>query len=352
MMAQPLPNYRPYRFFIVDVFTQMPFNGNQLAVFPDAQGLSTALMQVIAREFNFAETVFIFPPKKPEHTARFRIFTPTSELPFAGHPNLGAAAVLTYLAGHNSADKSHMLVEEAAGVVDLHVDTSSGLFARLTIEPGPQDFPTAPDIRVLAKVLSLNPDLLLRTWFGSAGVPFCFVHISDKSSVDLAVLDRPAWKEHIKDSHSPHIFFFSGSLEPGGSLYARMIAPALGIDEDPATGAAAAALATFLATESSAQEGKFDLEIAQGVALGRPSRITAFAEKRMGRVISAGVGGHVSLVGEGLMRVPLTDFRGSAGASELSESNIQSTPHLNNDAYTDASRHVDEYSIPKPESGD
>ena len=121
------------------------------------------------------------------------------------------------------------------------------------------------------------------------------------TAVDSAVLDRAAWTKHFSESWSPQLFFFSGDLESGSQLYARMFGPALGVEEDPATGSACAALAGQLASRNSNRDGTFSWTVKQGVAMGRPSTIQAFAEKKDGRVTRIAVGGSSVVVGDGQM---------------------------------------------------
>lgn len=295
-----------HRFVIADVFTEMAFGGNQLAVFPDGRGLSDRTMQALAREFNFAETTFVLPPQNPRHLRRVRIFTPKMELPFAGHPTVGTAAVLTRLGLVPILEgAATMVLEEGIGPITveirLHGET---VFAHLVTEKEVLQPSIRPTRNAAAAALTLPEEAVLETWFASAGVPFCFVHLASREKVDRAVLDRAAWSANFANAWSPNLYFFAGGLAPGSRLYVRMFAPALGIEEDPATGSGAAALAGCLAARSSGQDGSFKWEIDQGVAIGRPSFIEASAEKRHGRTSKVKVGGATVLVGEGTMIVP------------------------------------------------
>jgi len=289
-----------YRFVIADVFTERAFAGNQLAVFPRAEGISDRAMQAIAREFNFAETTFVLPARDPRHACRVRIFTPKAELPFAGHPTVGTAAVLASLGLINiSAGKASIVLEEGIGPVPVEIELGEkAVRAHFIIEREvevPTQRPPSP-----AAALSLLQEDVLEAWFASAGVPFCFVKLKSKAAVDRAVLDRAAWTTHFAKAWSPNLYFFAGETD----LYVRMFAPALGIEEDPATGSGAVALAGVLAGRLSAADGLFTWHIEQGVAMGRPSRIEASAEKRGGRVTRIKVGGATVLVGQGEMSVP------------------------------------------------
>ena len=297
---------REHEFVIVDVFSDRAFGGNQLAVFPDARAISDRAMQALAREFNFAETTFVQPSSAAGCSHRVRIFTPKTELPFAGHPTVGTAAVLAH-AGQVAlrAGRGSLRFEEGVGPVSVEVEVDGErLSARFTLEREVDRPERNPDPRGLASVLSLGAETIAEAWFAGVGVPFCFVRVEDKSDVDRAMLDRLAWKREASGAWSPHIFFFAGELRSGAQLYARMFAPALGVDEDPATGSASAALVGTLACRAHAADADVELVIDQGHAMGRPSRILAAAAKRGGRVRRVSVGGAATIVARGVMSVP------------------------------------------------
>jgi trans-2,3-dihydro-3-hydroxyanthranilate isomerase len=286
-----------HRFVIADVFTDRPFSGNQLAVFPDAQGIPERAMQPIAREFNFPETTFVLPAKDKRHACRVRIFTPKAELPFAGHPTVGTAAVLAHL----GRARGTIILEEGVGPVPVEVEAREGHFhARFTIDK-PVEMPAErPERTAAAAALSLPQSAVLDTWFATGGVRFCFVRLADKAAVDQAQLDRAAWSSEFRQAWSSNLYFFAGDT----NLYARMFGPALGIEEDPATGSGAVAIAGVLAARRREAEGTFTWIIEQGVAMGRASRLEATAEKRGGEVVRVKVGGTTLIFAEGTMNVP------------------------------------------------
>jgi trans-2,3-dihydro-3-hydroxyanthranilate isomerase len=296
-----------WRFHIVDVFTASAFAGNALAVLPDARGLTTAQMQAIAREFNFSETTFVFPDEASADRPRVRIFTPGAELDFAGHPTIGTACALA-MHGSLGADltvPTRLILKENVGPVTVDVERRDGVFyAALTLEAEIEMPSGAPSAADAAAVLTLDPADVRQTFFAGVGFPLCFVELGSEAAVDRAVLDRPAWSRALVPSWSPHVFFFAGRLEDGGSLYARMFAPALGVEEDAATGSAGAALIGALASRPEVSDGDLRLAIRQGVAMGRPSAIEALARKRGGRVASVGVAGAVSPVATGEIEAP------------------------------------------------
>ncbi|MFL5386728.1 MAG: PhzF family phenazine biosynthesis protein [Longimicrobiaceae bacterium] len=296
----------PHRFVIADVFTEKAFGGNQLAVLPDGRGLSERAMQSLAREFNFSETTFVFPPETPGTDFRLRIFTPANELPFAGHPTVGTASVLARLGLvplQNGAGRVVFGENVGPVSVDLQVDEARA-FARLSLEAEVEEPADRPTVQEAAAVLSLPAEAVQEAWFASVGTPFCFVRVADREAVDRAAVDRAAWARHFAGAFSDALHFFAGDVSAGGRLYARMIAPSFGIEEDAATGGAAATIAGSLANRLPEREGVFTWTIDQGVKMGRPSLLEASAEKRDGRAVRVMAGGCTVLVAEGSITVP------------------------------------------------
>lgn len=288
-----------FRFVLADVFTDRPFGGNQLAVFPDATGITDETMQQLAREFNFSETTFVLPPGDPSHTCRVRIFTPRKELPFAGHPTLGTAAVL---ATEGEADARQFVFEEGIGPVSVAVD---GETIRLHLRsPRYDSSPEAPPAAAIARALTLPEDAIADSWYAGVGLRFCFVRLASRELVDRAVLDKTAWTAGIAGGWSPDLYVFAVAGEDAQVIHARFFAPADGIDEDPATGSACASLAASIAVRSPELEGTYHLQIHQGIAMGRPSVLEGAARKKGGRVTELTVSGRATIVGHGTMTIP------------------------------------------------
>src|SRR5262250_1383521 len=294
-----------YAFQIVDVFSSTPFGGNQLAVLPDAVGISTEGMQKIAREFNFGETTFVLPKNDPANTYRVRIFTPRVELDFAGHPSVGTACALVMKQHERLGAPVRVILEENAGPVTVDVDQRNGVFhGKLTLS-GKIEAPTgAPSPAELAAVLSVEPVEVNQVFFAGARVPFCFAQLTANEVVDRAVMNRAAWAATLSRAWSPHIFFFAGDLRDGGKLYARMWAPALGVEEDPATGSACAALVGAMASRNDFDGRIYHLSIQQGVSMGRRSEIEAEARNIGNVVTSVSVGGATTYIASGEIDVP------------------------------------------------
>ncbi len=294
-----------YTFHVLDVFSSTPFGGNQLAVLPDAAGISTEGMQRIAREFNFAETTFVLPKHDPANTCRVRIFTPRTELDFAGHPSVGTACALVMKQHERLRDPIRLILEENAGPVTVDVaQRHGGVHGTLTLS-GKIEAPTgAPSPTDLAAVLSIEPAEVSQVFFAGAGVPFCFAQLSSNEVVDRATINRAAWAATLSRAWSPHLFFFAGNLRDAGKLYARMWAPALGIEEDSATGAACAGLVGAMASKPDVGGTAYRLSIQQGVLMGRRSEIEVEARKSDGVVTSVSVGGAAAHIASGEIEVP------------------------------------------------
>ncbi len=272
-----------YTFHIVDVFSSTPFGGNQLAVLPDAASISTEGMQKIAREFNFGETTFVLPKNHSANNFRVRIFTPRVELDFAGHPSVGTACALVMAQRVRPGDPIRLILEENIGPVTVDVvPRNGGFYGKLTLS-GKIETPTgAPSTTELAAVLSVEPAEVSQVFFAGAGVPFCFAQLTSNEVVDRATINRAAWAITLARAWSPQVFFFAGNLRDGGKLYARMWAPAMGIEEDSATGAACAALVGAIASKPDFGGMAYRLSIQQGVLMGRRSEIEAEARKSRG----------------------------------------------------------------------
>jgi trans-2,3-dihydro-3-hydroxyanthranilate isomerase len=293
-----------YEFLIVDVFTETAFGGNQLAVFPMAVGMSADAMQKIAREFNFAETTFVTPPTSEEFSARVRIFTPKRELPFAGHPTVGTAAALAHLGRLQPNLNGGYKFEEGIGPVTVRVGGGeyAPVFAELEVQAELQLPADIPDSDALSRALRLPRDSIADCWFAAIGIPFCFIELRNRDLVDAASLDRGVWTDEIADTWAPQLFLFSGGRVPGAKVYARMFAPALGIDEDPATGSACVTLIASLATKLGATSD-ISVQIDQGVKMGRPSSMTATTAGMSTGRPSYRVGGGSVIVARGVMEV-------------------------------------------------
>jgi trans-2,3-dihydro-3-hydroxyanthranilate isomerase len=281
-----------HEFVTVDVFTEARFGGNPLAVFPDARGLSDADMQRIAAEFNLSETTFVLPPDNPQHHARVRIFTPRTELPFAGHPNVGTGFVVAI----QHALAGPIVFEEKAGLVPIEVLREGGavIGARLT---APQRLRLGAEIaaETVAAACSLAVDDIATMHhapcIASCGTPFIFAEVESREALAKAQPRREAFARHFPVDGATGIHLYVHDGEAGFDIRSRMFAPLHGVPEDPATGSANVALVGLLAKLRPEPDLSLRISIAQGVEMGRPSLLEATAEKRGGEVVETRIGG-------------------------------------------------------------
>lgn len=292
-----------YRYYICDVFTDKRFGGNQLAVLPDARGLNKKQMQLITREFNFSESTFVFPPEQG-HTRKVRIFTPTREMPFAGHPNIGTAFVLATSGEFESTGQPPEIVfEEKAGLVRIGMHTSDeGKFICELEAPQALSLGKVLPTDILAKALSLSVDEIVTQnhapIVASVGFPFLMVELRDQPALERAKINGDGFEQIDALGVTPDIHLYTLS-DDDFDIRARMFAPFDGVPEDPATGSANCALAGLLAHCHDSPSGMLEWQIAQGVEMGRPSLLRARARKKDGEVFSTWIGGSCVMVSEG-----------------------------------------------------
>jgi trans-2,3-dihydro-3-hydroxyanthranilate isomerase len=296
------------RYITVDVFTDRAFGGNPLAVVLDAGGLSTAQMQAVALEFNYSETTFVLPPRDAANDAHVRIFTVNSEIPFAGHPNVGTAFAL---AAQATKSPVRFLFEEGAGLVPVEILKTHGraVGAELTA-PQPLSKLSQFSAEQAATCISLSAadiktDRQPPRIF-SVGLPFLMVEVASRVALRRARPDAAAFARTFPCDGSDAVYFYTRDVVPGEpvDLQARMFHPgSSGLSEDPATGSATLAAAAMLADLDSERDGEFKLRIGQGVDMGRPSLLLTRVKKANGAVVSAHVGGACVRMMEGTFRL-------------------------------------------------
>jgi len=291
-----------YRFLIADVFTATPFGGNQLAVLPDARGISDEGMQLLAREFNFSETTFVLPASNPDCVRHARIFTPSRELPFAGHPTVGTACLLVR---EGLAQEGAFVLQEGIGPVRVEVTRrGEGLFGRLTVDQAPVLHADSVSVAQAAASIGLAESDVERVFAATLGIDFTYIQLRDAATVDRAVFDHAAWRTAFAKRRDGQLYVLAGPLSDGGQIHARLFAPAFGMLEDPATGSAASILAGAGAMVTGLSGGRLALSIDQGVLMGRPSCLEAEATLSGGRVVTVSVGGATTFIAEGEIDVP------------------------------------------------
>jgi trans-2,3-dihydro-3-hydroxyanthranilate isomerase len=298
-----------FEYEIVDVFTGRQFGGNPLAVVLNAAGLDSAQMQMIAAEFNLAETTFVLPPRDTAHTANVRIFTPRAEMPFAGHPNVGTAFVLAQRGSANGyvAD-TRMVFEEIAGLVSMELLKEGSRFtgARLA---SPQRIAAGETISsdVVAEACSLSPaDIETRNHHPcivSCGAPFVLAELRSREALGKARPKEMVFEQHFPRDRVTGIHLYVHAREEMVDIHSRMFAPLHGIQEDPATGSANVALIGFLAKLAPEKDADLAKRIGQGFDMGRPSVLEALAIKRGYEVTETLIGGACVCVMRGVLEL-------------------------------------------------
>jgi trans-2,3-dihydro-3-hydroxyanthranilate isomerase len=299
-----------YRYLHLDVFTDRPLEGNQLAVFTEPRGLGDDQMQRIAREMAFSETTFILPPESGGDV-RMRIFTPGTELPMAGHPTVGSTFALA-AEGTIAPGRPDFVFELGIGATPVALEWDAGRlhFAWMT-QPLPRFGPTIGNLEGLAGALGVGPGEIAGAppQMVSCGVPFLFVPLASRRAVDAVSVERQSMARCCRDSglDEAAVFVFTQERDQGAGdehVYSRMLAPGLGVTEDPATGSASGPLGCYLLRHglvSRATAGRF-LSL-QGVAMRRPSRVHISIESDGDRITRVRVGGQAVVIGTGQLDV-------------------------------------------------
>lgn len=296
-----------YLYYTCDVFTDKRFSGNPLAVLPNASGLTPRQMQLIAREFNFSETAFVFPAEQG-FTRSVRIFTASQEVPFAGHPNIGTAFVLASSGELGDiGEETQITFEEQAGLVPITV-------RRLPVNrwwcelqaPQPLSLGKTLPVDQIAKILSLAPNEIIVTTHSSqrasVGLPFIIIELKDRTALENIAINIPAVQQLIALDIQPFIYVYTHDSQ-GFDIQGRMLAFTDSLVEDLATGSANCALAAMLVHYDHRDDCEISWRIAQGVEMNRPSILNARAEKRYGTVTGVWIGGESVLVSQGFINV-------------------------------------------------
>lgn len=270
-------NPLPLTYHLVDVFTDQPFGGNQLAVFPNGDEVPEEWMQKIARELNLSETTFVTTPQEPGADFRVRIFTPTRELPMAGHPSVGTAYVLARLGRIATANPARVLFQEGVGPIPMEICFRNGEPDTIFMDQlRPQFGPAFEDRRAIAEMLSLDledilPGLPLEAV--SCGLPFLLVPLRRLEAVQKINLKNDRLEALLGEFAAPNVLAFSLETEhPSSTVHCRVFAPLYGVQEDPATGSANGPLGAYLVHHGLVEgEGAVQIRSEQGLEMGRPS---------------------------------------------------------------------------------
>lgn len=299
-------------FHFLDVFTDVRFGGNPLAVVLDADGLDEVQMQKIAREFNLSETVFVLKSERPAHSARMRIFTPKSEVPFAGHPTIGTAMLLAeFKAPTLNGEKDALIVlEQTIGTVRVGVRARSdtATFAEFDAPKLPVEAGVLPPNDVLAAGLGLIPSEIgfenHTPLCFAAGNTFAFVPIASMEAINRARVNGAHWERAFEQQGVAGAYLYTRQcMHTGSAFHSRMFAPQVGIPEDPATGSAAVGLAGLVHHFDRLPDGTHKRVVEQGYAMGRPSQIVLTLVVSGGKLTTVRIGGASVRVAEGILTV-------------------------------------------------
>ncbi|HDQ71936.1 MAG TPA: PhzF family phenazine biosynthesis protein [Chloroflexi bacterium] len=305
---------KAYRFVQVDVFTHIPFGGNPLAVFPEAEGLTNEDMQRLAQEMNLSETTFVLPAQTAEADFKVRIFTPAAELPFAGHPVIGTHWTLAHLGRVPLQEPlTQVRFELGVGVLaaDLHVSDAQVTRVVMT-QARPQFLTHLEDVTDLATGLGLPPEAITDTnlpvQIVSTGVPQMMVPVrslAEVQAMDANKLNTGVLNEVCRQLDTECVMVFTFETEQAAStVHVRMFAPLLGVPEDPATGSANGALGAYLVHHRAVTvtEPSTHIISEQGAEMGRPSTIYVEVDSQGETSGAVRVGGEVVAIAEGTIR--------------------------------------------------
>jgi len=302
---------RQVRFIQADVFTDRPFAGNPLAIVPDGSDLTTDEMQAIAREMNLSETTFVLPAADPAAAFRLRIFTPTSELPLAGHTVVGACFILAQRGVMKLNEGTNRIFQECgAGVLPVDIHVHEGNVARVYMtQARPQFLKSTTNRALLAAAVGLDEDRLLPDGLSaqvvSTGVPQLLVPVQGLKDLEEIEVNQAALRTVFETLDTQCFMIFTRqTVQPNSTVHARMFAPTLGVPEDPATGSASGALGAYLVRHGVMEaHATTHLIVEQGYEMGRPSTIYVEVDKSLdGGPGEVRVGGQAVEVAEGILK--------------------------------------------------
>ncbi|MFD1735532.1 PhzF family phenazine biosynthesis protein [Bacillus salitolerans] len=300
------------QYVLLDVFTDKPFGGNQLAVFLHCDDLSGDKMQTIAKELNLSETVFLFPPNPQNSDFTLRIFTPRMELPFAGHPTIGTAYLLGIMGlvpVKNGV--TTITLQEKIGAIPVELYSVDGQIQKVNMaQPIPKIVEEGHNKKRVAELLSLSEediDQHLPIQSLSAGIPYLYIPVKSLDAMKRIRFRTDIWNESFAGSeNNKHIFTFCLETElKSTNVHSRMFAPAMGIVEDPATGSASGPLGYYLANHRIGEpiDETYYYVSEQGIEIGRPSLIEIMISKKGHETRDIKIGGTAVIIGEGVLRV-------------------------------------------------
>lgn len=297
-----------YKYYTLDVFTDVAFGGNQLAVFPDATAIPDDKLQKIANEMNLSETTFVYPTEHPDCDFKVRIFTPGQELPMAGHPTLGTAFILANLGDLSKKDKLTLTLEEGVGPIPVDILIENGSPGLITMQqPIPKISEPFKDRQSIAQLLSLNEDQLvanLPVQILDCGVPYMIIPVKDLKAVESIKFRLDIYDDLYQRHNIPFILAYTlETVHSKNDVHCRMFAPEAGVLEDPATGSAHGPLGGYLAIHEILGSGNIQFVSEQGYELGRPSELKVEIQKIGDQITKVLVGGRCVPIGEGMLNL-------------------------------------------------
>jgi len=294
---------QPLDYYLLDVFTNQPFGGNPLAIFPNADKLSSKQMHQIAKELNLSETVFLTKPALPEADIAMRIFTPARELPTAGHPTIGAAYLMLSFNLLKPADPNCLRIEQKIGLIKISFDKTGNEINDLLMEqPAPVFDQTFTDKALMASLLNIDMDDIYSNYpcrIVNCGNPFLLIPVKQLASIKQIELNQVLYESILEEVELAGVMPFTlATVNNHCIAHSRMFAPNLGIKEDPATGSAHGPLAAYLHNYQLADLQKVQT-CEQGFEMGRPSFIKVQVIADMGKIDKILIGGQSVVMAKG-----------------------------------------------------
>jgi len=304
-----------YDFYTTDVFTNTAFEGAQIAVIPNALGLDNNLMQKVANEFNLSETVFVFPSDQKSVTHRMKIFSPSGEVEFAGHPIIATAFVLVSI-GEISLNTNHtkFVLEQNNGPITVNVseEKNKPLLIQFTLNPESIVDRFVPREHEIADFLSLNINDIetkkYQAMMVSCGFPYMIIPLNSYEAVREAKFNYGAWSQTIAPSSSAQeiLLFSNRTTNVSSDFHGRLVGPSIGIHEDPPIGSSVPAFASYLCSQESVRTGTYTFAIDRGTESNRRSLIHIEMDNKLNRHLTIRVGGEAVMVSKGKMNIPVT----------------------------------------------
>lgn len=294
-------------YYLLDVFTNQPFGGNPLAVFPDASGLDTQQMQSLTKELNLSESVFLFPPENKLADIKMRIFTPGKELPTAGHPTIGTSFLLLNEGLLQPKNPEKLILEQKIGQIIVNFKKEGHKYTQLMMhQPLPTFEETFNDKGLIASLLSIRADEIVEDYpcrIVNCGNPFLLVPIKSLQTMEKLKLNHELYYQILEEVDIIGVMAFSlETSSPEILTHSRMFAPQIGVTEDPATGSAHGPLASYLFNYQMANVNQL-VTGEQGVEMGRASFINMQIETEDAKISSVLVGGESVIMGKGEIRI-------------------------------------------------